>query len=495
MASLVGSRYNFLVPLHGGRALVYNSLSGASAVWEKSDVELYDKVCTRRSEDVSPSTPGLGDLLYGGFLRSDDEDELLLAEAEYEKVRSDPSRLIVTVAPTLTCNFGCDYCFQGSNKPKGRMSSEVQDRLVDFVSAEASRVRHMHVAWYGGEPLLATDIMASLSRRFLRICEDNAVTYDAIIVTNGYRLSEAVAQELRASRVTTVQITLDGTEEEHDQRRHLLHGGGSFGRIMDNLRSVVLQIPLNVSVRINIDSRNAASIGTLLEQLAARGLSHRPNFSVYFAPVEAITEGCHSISDSCLSKTTYAELETTLSRQAFDLGLARAAYPPRFRGICGAIRPNGWVVLPNGDLHRCWDTVNMPEQRVGTIFDVSTLAKDHRVQRWTDWSPFHNEVCRSCKLLPSCSGSCAHKFVNPTHTLGEAAQLPCPSWKYNINERLVARAVQSGMIASDDYDPEDIRTDSRLISPLSHEGRAIAAKRRFLPILQDSQTGCGGCDF
>ncbi|HEY0253002.1 MAG TPA: hypothetical protein VGC41_15810, partial [Kofleriaceae bacterium] len=58
----------------------------------------------------------------------------------------------------------------------------------------------------------------------------------------------------------------------------------------------------------------------------------------------------------------------------------------------------------------------------------------------------------------NCAGSCAYKFIHAGDTRGEAAILPCPSWKYNIKERLVQRAIGKGKLTKDDFDPEEIRT-------------------------------------
>ena len=101
----------------------------------------------------------------------------------------------------------------------------------------------------------------------------------------------------------------------------------------------------------------------------------------------------------------------------------------------------------------------MPDRKVGTVFDLDALRTDERVLTWLRWSPFENTTCRDCKLLPACAGSCAHKFLNPEQTSGEAASLPCPSWKYNINERLIYTAQKSGALSNDDYLPEEISTD------------------------------------
>ncbi|SVD18243.1 uncharacterized protein METZ01_LOCUS371097, partial [marine metagenome] len=61
-------------------------------------------------------------------------------------------------------------------------------------------------------------------------------------------------------------------------------------------------------------------------------------------------------------------------------------------------------------------------------------------------------ICNNCKILPNCAGACAYKFVHNDKLRGEAAALPCPSWKYNINERLFLRAEKLGMVKKEDWD-------------------------------------------
>jgi uncharacterized protein len=476
IAVLVASRYNVIVNLRGGRALVYNSLSGATAILDPRE---YDLLTRAASAKLSKTNEATKTLLYGGFVVDDAMDELAVVEAEYRHQRYDTSGMVLTIAPTLACNFGCDYCFQGAHKPSGQMSIEVQDAVVGFVQKFAPTLKRLHVAWYGGEPLLAHNVIEMLSDRIIDVCAGAAISYDAMIVTNAYRLTPEIATSLYTRHVTVAQVTLDGTADYHDGRRALLGGQGTFERIIGNVCAVVDKVPLRIVIRINIDSRNSEGIPSLLCQLHDLGLAHRPNFSVYFAPVEAITEGCHGVAHACMSKSTYAALETDLHRQAFELGLAPLPYPKRFRGLCGALRPRGFVVVSNGDLHKCWDTVSMPQARVGTIFDTNVVDDNEQSKAWAQWSPFQNNSCRNCKLLPSCAGSCAHKLINPNQTLGEAASLPCPSWKYHIKERIVMIAERTGTITAKDYERSEVSTDPAEICPVPSPSELLIRSQRL----------------
>lgn len=472
MAALRASRYNIFVPLSDERVLVYNSMNGGLAVWEAHEHRTYRRAVA--GEPIARADPAVHSLLQGGFLVRADVDELAVLEDQYRAHRFDDRALVLTVAPTLACNFGCDYCFQGQDKPKETMSAEVQDAICDMVARAAPDIERLHVAWYGGEPLIRRAIVESLSDRFIALCDPHGVQYDASMVTNGYFLDAEVAGALYLRRVRTVQVTIDGAPHYHDRRRVLLSGKGTFDRIADNLADVVDRVPVTINIRVNIDHRNADQIRDLIDYLDRRGLGRRGTLRMYFAPVEAMTQGCHVVQDLTLTKRDYGRLEADLCRYAFDRGLAPLPYPPRFHGTCAAVRPRGMVIVPDGGIHKCWDTVSFPEHAVGTIFDVDDLEHSSAARRWLAWTPFANDTCRNCKILPNCAGGCAYKFLHATETRGEAAVLPCPSWKYNIKERLVLRAEKSGAITEDDYDPAAIRTEpSELCAEVHVPGEAL----------------------
>ena len=469
------SRYNIFVTLRAGRILAYNGFSGGLAVWEKQEQETYQFLKDGGSDNLADLV--VRNLIYGGYVVPNNVDELTLLQQEYHSHRFNPGTMTLTIAPTLDCNFGCDYCFQGKDKPVDVMSMEVQDAIIGLVERAAPGIKQLGIAWYGGEPLLRPKIIEALSDRLIDICKRHRIGYSAMMVSNGYRLTVEVAKSLYQRGLKTLQVTLDGTPEYHDQRRILLSGKGTFEKIVKNLKAVVDAVPMVLSIRVNIDHRNREQIKQLLDILAEQGLGQRRNFKVYFAPVEAMTKGCHLVEDVTMSKSDYGQLEAELYRYGFEKGLTQLPYPPRFHGTCAAVKPKGLVIIPSGNIHKCWDTVNNPLYAVGNIFDIDALKENKLMQEWLKWTPFQNETCRNCKILPNCAGACAYKFIHSEDTRGEAAVLPCPSWKYNIKERLLLRAVKMGAITLDDYDPDEVKTNpSELCTDVYMPGKAIPKK-------------------
>jgi len=287
--------------------------------------------------------------------------------------------------------------------------------------------------------------------------------------------------------VARVQITIDGDAEAHDSRRHLTSGRGTFHTILQNIVDVTALRLLKVSVRVNIDGQNERDARAVLDALHAAGLGLHCGVSVYFAPVESVAEnagGC----DSCLSKTDYAEVESRLQQIAFEKGLMAMPKLPRFLGLCTAVKPNSYVIVPNGDLHKCWDTVMESTMRVGSVMKGSTRRTDAGTEAmWNQWSPFDNDVCSSCTLLPTCGGACAFKFAHNDYASGEAGRLPCPSLKFNMAEQLFLRAKARGFVSDDDWDQKNSPTvkESGMLTGTRHTFGSIQAIHSALRNLQD----------
>ncbi|RVU33967.1 radical SAM/SPASM domain protein maturase [Hwanghaeella grinnelliae] len=441
------SSYNLFIPIRGDRHLVYNTLTGAYAIWDADDMEIYESL---KYSDRRVSDPELRDFIGAGFMVSDATDEVAELEQRYMGARQDPGTMVMTIAPIMACNFACDYCFQGANKPHKKMTPEVQDALLDYLDRKLPELNNLSISWYGGEPLMGKDTIEALTHRINELCIKHKVNYSAFIVTNGYFLNGDMAEKLVKLGVTSCQVTLDGNAESHDARRYLLSGRPTYDRIAKNLVEVVDRTNMQVSLRVNIDHHNKDNIKQLLQDLSERGLARRNTLGVYFAPVESITEACHGTNETAMGKTEYAIMEADLYRYAFELGLTGLPRPPMMHGNCAAVRTNGLVLLPTGELHKCWDTVNDTRMKIGTIFEPEKAFQSQIHEEWMNWSPFNNDTCRSCKILPNCTGACAFKFIHKDKTLGEGGSLPCPSWKFNINERLLIRAEKKGIISAED---------------------------------------------
>jgi uncharacterized protein len=112
-------------------------------------------------------------------------------------------------------------------------------------------------------------------------------------------------------------------------------------------------------------------------------------------------------------------------------------------GICAAVSPNGFVILPNGDVHKCWNTVSYPDERIGSIDDIDGADSSENQKRWLGHDLAALPECEECPVLVNCAGGCANMSM-------EGLMKPCRSLKHNISDRLLLLAVSQGAIKEED---------------------------------------------
>ncbi len=429
------SRYNVWVD-DDGADFVYNGMSGALlklASGEREAVERY--LAGEGSSGCSAAL--LEGLARGRMLVSDDVDELQLLATRYELSRNDTSRLALTIVTSLGCNFDCPYCFE--DKHPSILGEEVEAACVQLLKDQLPRINAFNVGWYGGEPLIGKRPLLSMSEKFIALCDEADVAYTADIVTNGYMLDEETCRELRAHRVGTAQITLDGPPDVHNRMRPLVGGGPSFDRIVENLRHAVDYF--SVAVRVNVDAQNYVRLEELLQILAENGLSGR--LLVYLGQLVAVDDGGRAPSSSykspCFTGKEFAEAEMAFTQLAMGYGFSGPSIPGPVGAPCTAVRSNELILGSDGELYKCWESVGNPAHVIGNIRDYANT--NGRLRRWLSYDPFTNDECRSCLALPTCMGGCAHHGMDVLQYENR-----CDTFRHNYTDRikLLARTVDAG---------------------------------------------------
>ena len=219
------SKYNFIIEGKDGNTLFYNTRMGSLAVVEPHKKQQYDLFIR---DEAELDNDFLSQLKYCGFLVEDGFDEKLDIKMRLLSSRYDTSVLSLTITPTMACNFRCVYCFENGHYGHGKMSISVQDKIIELVEKEVCHIEKLVITWYGGEPLLAMDVIELLTPRLKKICDNHNVDYSASMVTNGYLLNTDMCEKLDRCHIEDVQITLDGDCNTHNKRRPLADGSGSY---------------------------------------------------------------------------------------------------------------------------------------------------------------------------------------------------------------------------------------------------------------------------
>ncbi len=426
------SPFNHFFSISAGRTiLAYNAFSGALAEIES---ENYDRVVHLLNHpDQAQSAQDQEYLEYlkqGGFLIADPVDQITALQMHGRAVRNQSAALTLTIAPTLACNFDCDYCFE--SRSNVRMSEETQAALIRFTDYQLRRADALRVCWFGGEPTLCFSMIEKMQTQLLELAAKwRTEVVPGRIISNGYLLDAAMATRLKELLITDAQITLDGPETVHDGRRKLRNGKGSFARIIENLQATV--DTLSITIRVNIDRGNVDSAWEVVEYLHKLGIL--PKVRLTFAQVQSTGAACSNIRDRCYDTEDFARSVVMLYQRLMAAGIGRVDYPRALGGVaCGAVAGGQYVISPVGQLFRCWEDLSMDGRRsIGDIFSTETTDQQKAVAAaYHSWDPVNLSECKSCNVLPICLGGCPlHAMETASTTCGL-----CSAWKYNLGDML-----------------------------------------------------------
>lgn len=419
------SNYNIFWDIED-KHYAFNSMTCALAEVEQ---EFYDILEGIRNNKITDNKRMLNDMSEGGFVVNDSFDEL-----QYLKMKSYSGKfgsygLGLTVALTMECNFSCPYCYEAPKR--GFINDEVQEAIIKLIEDNAKKNQNISVTWYGGEPTLAIDIIETMSEKIIQICKKYNVEYSAFMITNGYLLTKNNIKKLKKSKISGIQVTLDGVPDVHNSRRKLKSGNnGTFDIIIENIKNTI-NSGIIVDIRVNVDKTNYTGIDDLLVILSKHGLQE---CEINFGHVNAYTEACSSIGDTCLSVSEYSDVLLDYQRSLNKNGFVADDYPmypmPK-SNYCCADTMNSFVIDPQGYLYKCWNDIGNKKKSVGNILCKETdYQQRDNLEKYILWTPFDFEECVSCKMLPICMGGCPY---NGLYNLGKPE---CEKWKYSMDKVL-----------------------------------------------------------
>ncbi|MFK7825141.1 MAG: radical SAM protein [Oligoflexales bacterium] len=344
----------------------------------------------------------------------------------------------LVVQPTAACPLGCGYC--GQDHSSKHMSETNQKKLIEFAkkSIKSGKFKAMNIGWFGAEPLASFKTLEDISTQLQGLARDSELRYFSNIVTNGILLSRQRFQKLvNEHNIKSFEITLDGLEEQHNVRRPLKSGQNSFKRIYKNLIEIAEVKPNDVSItiRCNVDGSNKDSIPKLLQKMKDDGLHEK--VSVYFAPIHSWGNDAHKQS---AEKQAFAEWEIEWFCLMINLGFKLSLLPGRKKQVCLAVNKNNFLIDPFGGVYGCTEVSLVPSyhkngkniHEFGKLGEQNITGNPERNIFGSYNTKIQNKStpCSTCQVLPVCGGHCPKAWI-------EGKEIPCPSFKYNIRERML----------------------------------------------------------
>ncbi|ALO14137.1 radical SAM additional 4Fe4S-binding SPASM domain protein [Salinivirga cyanobacteriivorans] len=76
-----------------------------------------------------------------------------------------------------------------------------------------------------------------------------------------------------------------------------------------------------------------------------------------------------------------------------------------------ARRINSYLIDPKGNLYKCWEHIGNKDLVIKNLVNEKLGSNVIHTRYLTGADPFENEYCKTCNLLPICSGGCPNHIV------------------------------------------------------------------------------------
>jgi|SRR5205823_1640970 len=311
--------------------------------------------------------------------------------------------LQLIVMPTEACNFRCVYCYQ--DFAYGKMEASVVTGIKNLLSRRASTLLKLTLSWFGGEPLLANDIIEDIlgyARGLTRQNPDLHLFSD--ITTNGYRLSRPLFERLLDLGVSLYQIPLDGPPEWHDKKRVLMSGRGTFQVIWNNLLAMrEVGKDFTILMRLHVDRENYAALPGFIEDYR-RVFGDDRRFKLFPRRISLLggpNDATLPVFEDGAGRKAEAALRRLAAHQQIDHILANDLTP-----ICYAARANSFIVRANGRLNKCTIALEDPVNQVGRLEEDGHLKLEvPKLHGWMRGLVSGDAAELECPMHGYCHGS------------------------------------------------------------------------------------------
>ncbi len=392
------SRYSFFTKAKNS-FLVYHQLTQSLIAVDEA------LFCALKEGNIaSIDTALLNSLNSMGIVIDEDinEEAIVMTANIRERYQSDALR--VTILPTLSCNFSCWYCYEKHSS--SLMEQDAIFSLIDFIKRETSQRNKKTVLldWFGGEPLLCFErVIVPISLEISEWCKQKNIHLHNMITTNGSLIDEGMAIKMSQIDLSQFQITLDGGKESHNKTRFSSKIPNSYELIVKNIHLLCKHIPnANIELRVNYTPENVNSLEEILEAFDPDIRSH-------------VTISPHIVWQKSQHIKGLSNQIDNFIYKAINSGYHNVDFAPKSRCIsCYTENMDQYVINYNLDVYKCTARDFDGKFCIGQISkDGSFIPNGLYYDYIATKSPFINDKCLKCEILPSwlCSSSCIQKTI------------------------------------------------------------------------------------
>lgn len=406
------SFYNYCHKTKSGY-IVYNTLYNTLVRLSESEFDYYNmkRKCNKNLEKI---------FCENGLWVDDDNDEA----AKYirysyllNKYKSTDPELTITT--TMKCNARCFYCYEHSCNNSNSMSIETMNEIIKFIKALEVK-DSVHINWFGGEPLLNTEIMDKFSKGL----QENNINYTASIITNGSLVTDEIINRMNDLwNISVVQVTIDGTENVYYNRKQFMDNNGDYFDLLWKIKNIA-DTGIQVNIRINIDNDNVDDVYYLVDELETF-FGQNDKISYYPAFLSGVKNPVLANEKKEIIKNIYKNVNDKRK-----LTILEKLYSDPKVNSCMMSNVNSFAIDVSGNIYKCERYVGNQKKSIHNLTKNSdaSVLKDLLKNIDKDTNNKIRKECQRCIFLPKCMGGCNSDYENGDD--------PCSIDKYMIQAYL-----------------------------------------------------------
>jgi len=391
-----------------GTPVGYNSFTNEFIFPTDALYKLYMSAAANDINAIAAENPDFWQTLVGkGFVVANETDELQQVKDRVHFVDYNTDRYRLFIIPTLNCNFSCWYCYEMHIKGS-KMNEATVEKVKKHISnvSNDEKIKYFSLSWFGGEPLLYYKrVVAPIMEFTGSLLAGKNIKFQCDFTTNGFLLNDKIIRELAGTGAkTSLQITLDGVRNRHNQVRFTANKSETYDIIVGNIKKC-LKAGLKVLCRINISKDTLIDIEKIKNEFDDLSLKEREHFNF---TLHRVWQEKENLDETISKLNNLFRIHNFAVNNMID-------GKDMVKNSCYADRLNQAIINYNGDVFKCTSRNYESENREGILLSDGTIEWNEKRQARMN-SKFKNPPCLTCNILPICNGLCSQRALENAGT-------------------------------------------------------------------------------
>ena len=350
-----------------------------------------------------------------------------------------------------SCNLQCTYCYAescGSGSTPHFMSANTARSGIDFLLRHAKSGERYAISFAGGEPLLNFKVLASAAVYALDRSRQLGVMLQLKILTNGTVMNPEILKFVSDNAVT-LQISLDGPPEIHDQLRRTKNGRKSSKKVIETIDYLKRHNFTGFRIRSTLCHGNSdlSKIIGFFQKQGFNNFASRPIMTAKKNPYKLRKSDLRKITEyyDRMRAIVIARLKTGSCidiPEEFSLFVEKLKIGMKTKRYCGAGR-DMVVVTPDGKLYPCPILVG------DTRFCTGSLEHGFRRSQakvFPNLSVDEKSGCRRCWARNLCGGGCVSQAIRLNNDPERQDPLECAMIQAKIKGAIAIHQHQKAVL-------------------------------------------------